>query len=197
MKKIAFLGLLIAGCGKHLPIEIHIDKTFNPSDRAMIEEAIVEWNERGSKRLAHKTGLFVIRDDVDAFSVGQSFTDGISGFYRADYQADNPPNTKMGDIFGYTTLTDLLFYADFVHARVDRFKNDDGSDLDPEIKQKIDYFVFKKSVFHELGHLLEIIHFTNRIGVMNPGLVKDIDLDLGPHLFESDLDAFCILYDCK
>lgn len=197
MRNLLFLALLIMGCTKSLPVEIHLDKTFSAEDRATILEAVAEWNDRAGPLLRDEKDIFVVGDDAETFHGFPELDDDMHGFYHVDTKLTTPQR-KEGDIFGYTTLYDILLFNDYIRQIYDDVEIDENVlERDPNRRERIVRHIIKKVSMHELGHLLGISHYFHREGIMVPGVPKSVTTLEGPHLSEADLEVFCILYDCK
>ncbi len=192
-----FFALLAFGCTKSLPVLIHLDETFSAEDRAIVLEAIAEWNDRAAPLLRDKKNIFVVGDDVPAFHGLPELGDDIYGFYHVDIKF-TPPLRHSVDVFGYTTLHDVLLFSDYIRqSYFDVEIDEEVNRRDPGRKERIVRNIIKKVAIHELGHLLGLVHYTHREGIMVQGAHKSATSFEGPHLSDADLEAFCILYDCR
>lgn len=191
------LAIFTIGCTKALPVLIHLDKTFSAEDRAIVLEAIAEWNDRAAPLLRDSKNIFVIGEDIEPFNSWLDLGDNLHGIYYADLEFI-PPNHRPGDFFGYTTPFDSLILTNYIRRAITDIPTDEWIEpRDPHRQERIAHHAIKKVAIHELGHLLGLAHYFHRDGIMVPGVPKSVTTISGPHLSTADLEAFCILYECK
>lgn len=189
------ISVLISGClaKQNLPVHILIDESFVPEEHSAIEAAITTWNDQAGGRLGRNTPIFVIeeRDGMPPLSV-PNLTDGVHGIYYANSEKFDPTERDLS--WGYGLHEDVLIFIDQMSWRK---KDAQGRIIEVDPRGTIIPWQLKGTLLHELGHLLGLMHFNHRPGIMNDGgiFVKFVDGDI--FLQESDLDEFCLLYDCK
>ncbi len=199
MKSAALLLLgLLGGCGRDLPIVVHIDNTFSAEDRTMIEESVAGWNVVALEHLRNEKQAFIIGDDIGSFTGPADLRGKINSIFRVDdYKNFTPPSMEPGHVFGYTSIYTALLYPELMHETAEQWTKNGGQSLDDENKHLLEKYFFRKTALHELGHLLELIHYANQPGIMKSGYPSIIDLTVPPHLQAADIGAFCKIYDCK
>jgi len=185
--------LASAGCTlrefQELPVLLELDEDLSDPELSGILAAVDEWNLLAGNRLVEPGPIFTVvgthNDDFDERDLG----DGVHRIYRI---GENNGDTayleeENGPLVGYGTLSDVLI---FLGAYDQWTQNDDVNDSD---EWRATY-VFN-GAHHEFGHLLGIAHYNCRFGEMNTR--GDAFREPRESLAEADLDAFCIVYDCR
>lgn len=192
-----FLFALIfsGGCvfSQELPIKIYLDSSFEAEDASVIKEAIATWNKQAGVRLKNPTEIFSYGGEGPAFGGAEDLNDGMHAIYKVD------PNKLNGVIgwapierWGYATFGDVFIFIDAMRYRV---ADQNGKIVETRPRKPSDDNLVFILTLHELGHLLGLMHFNQVPAIMNTKLSDETDrLE---NLTEADLDAFCLIYECR
>lgn len=190
---LAILAFFISGClediiqqtfPQELPVTIYIDEAFIEDEREEILAAMEDWNIHAGARLKNpkkilQFGGLVPHEDFTR----DKFVDGVHVVYKIYEPVPDVEwirKTYEYSVAGYATKGDVLILCYII------FPEYIGStDTWNEYLWDV-----RRITVHEFGHLLGLSHFFNDPGVMN------VDDYIG-ELIESDLEAFCIFYECK
>jgi len=188
------LSPVVTGCGldeiaratfpQDLPVTIYIDEAFTDDEREEIFTAMNDWNIHAGARLKEPQSILQFGGLVPHVDFSYPmFIDGVHVVYKIYEPVPDVEWIRAKydyDVAGYATKGDVLIlcYAEF-----------------PEYIGSVDTWAaylrdVRRITVHEFGHLLGLSHFNNVPGVMN------MDDDLA-ELAQSDLDAFCTLYECE
>ncbi|MEA3248893.1 MAG: hypothetical protein U9Q03_00875 [Patescibacteria group bacterium] len=211
---VALAVLLPGGCGEwqKLPIPLRVDETFGGVERPAVFDAITEWNERAGGRYAYGDAVFEVVGYSDDTFNEHDYEDGEHTVYRIsrcnpDEQYLQEVHREDGErigIIGYCTLADTIdilydfdvfmaAYEDQLYLRAEEQGIEDA-DFTGHL-ERLRYNYVRSLTLHELGHMLGLTHYNHRVGVMNSdGLGYFYPQD---HLTDADLDAFCLVYDCR
>lgn len=193
MRYLAILFLLsmvlFTGCGppQDLPIPLYFDENFSLIEKTVILGSLEEWNYLAGSLLAKKTDLFSYAGnvaplvDVAKIDLSKHFIFGI------DSTVICPPTSDCSDKVGYGTLSFALLYMSQIQKESLLQLPDGTVTLDTAFYAKY----IRSTAIHELGHMLGLRHFFNRPGIMDRD--HGYYFDLQP----ADLDAFCLIYECK
>ena len=191
-------SILLSGClaKQNLPVHILIDESFVIEERSAIEAAINTWNDQAGARLGSKAPIFIIDGHVGMPPLSRvNLTDGLHGIYYADSEKFDP--TPRDSSWGYGLHEDILVFIDQMSWSK---KDAQGKIVELDPRGTIVPWQLKGTLLHELGHLLGLMHFNHLPGIMNDGVIffkffDKINNDI--FLQKSDLDEFCLIYDCK
>ncbi len=206
--------LLPGGCSdwQKLPIRLSFDSSIGEIERQAISDAVAEWNERAGNRYAYGNAVFEIVGDIDDTFNEHDYEDEVHAVYRitrcnddeAYIQDCNRYYENQDWTIGYCTLGDcILILYDFdifmTEYEAQLYLRAEGrGEEDADYSDRLDrlrYNYVRSLALHELGHMIGITHYNYREGVMDQdGLSFFSPLE---HLSDADLDAFCLIYDCR
>jgi len=180
-------GPLLNGCAQDLPLDVWLDTAFDQEEAAAINRAIEGWNGVCLERLAEPTRCLNVVGRIREQFRPEAFSDDRHVIYKLATDSEWPRDPLDEDTAGYGTRADVLIkthtFADFAF---------------PITWSKAvirhEYLVWLEHLaLHELGHLLGMMHFDHRPGVMN----KWDDSGYDERLTEADIDQFCLVYECR
>lgn len=182
------------GCNPYqeLPVPLYFDQTFSPLERGAIMGALDEWNKKARPRLRHETDIFFYRDDISTF-VNQSSIDRDKRIiFNVAPDTVCPPLHICEEKSGYGTFGFIFLFTPEMQNKV--ISRTESGEINFDY---VAYFRKVRSVsIHELGHLLGLMHFSHLPGIMN----KKVPLGTEERPFdltEADLEAFCLIYECR
>jgi hypothetical protein len=205
------LLLSAQGCTdyQNLPLRLYIDTDFSAVERLAIEDAIERWNDGAGRRYAHGDTVFavsgLIDDDFDEYDYG----DRIHAIYRINDDT-NPDVRYLQEIYeddngvgAYCPMSDMFIVMYLIDDWLSLVEEklleliDDGRLTQYECDEylyRLRFEMVQSLAIHEFGHMLGLLHYNHREGVMNSA---------GPNVFRgitdlsaADIDAFCLIYDC-
>jgi hypothetical protein len=213
--RLFFLGFLLASgtaCSEYqkLPIQLLVDSRFSALEQAAISAAADEWNRQAGYRYSHGDRVFVIAGVtvvIGNFTL-TDYEDGLHIVYRISAPTEEEQylqeiNGGQDSTLGNGTLADILL----IMYNFDRFIFELEADLCAEAEASgannrdwaeylncLRYNFVRNLALHEMGHVLGLLHQSDRYGVMNE---DGLSVWSGPeYLTAADLDAFCLIYDC-
>ncbi len=197
-----------SGCARDLPLDLYLEDAWTGLELDAVEEAIAEWNDVGESRLAEPGPIFhEAGRTTDTFNVGD-LEDSMHAVYRIGEPTPEymELESEVGEMNGYGTYSDVLIISFRLPlpwtCAEDTFQamtpNDDYAaylaSVDPAEFHENCVRHLRAVALHELGHFIGLAHFTHRPSVMSDSEFPDPTIT---HLTEADIEAFCIVYDCR
>ncbi|MFH1047595.1 MAG: hypothetical protein V1738_04800 [Patescibacteria group bacterium] len=198
------------GCTEYqkLPIQIFVDGDYGDIEHQAIVDALDQWNDWAGWRYAYGDRVFDYRGRIDDDFTEADYGDQIHVAYRIS--EPNPDVQYLIDLYAgrggvgaYSPMSDMFIVMYTVDAQLleldARLRQEiaageiEPMDVDAYIRDRR-YGLVQNFALHEFGHMLGLMHYNHRPGVMNsdgPNIYEGIDT-----LSDADLDAFCLIYDC-
>lgn len=181
------LLLTTGGCAQELPVEIWLDTAFDQEETAAIRRAVDEWNELCRHRLADPQACLAEVGRVREEFRPEAFSDDRHVVYKLATDSEWPRDPLDEDTAGYGTRSDVIL-------KTHTFADSPFNPYWPKSLLRYEYLLWLQHLaLHELGHLLGLMHFNHRPGVMNKWDKSGYD----EHLSEADIDQFCLVYQCR
>jgi len=204
----ASAAVLAAGCARDLPLDIFLEDAWTGLELDAVEEAIAEWNAVAETRLSEPGPVFnQAGRTADTFNL-DDFQDAMHVIYRIGEPTPEymELESKVGEMDGYGTYSDVLLVAfkmprpwtcseeSFREMRPDDDYAEYLAGVDPAEFHENCVADLRAVALHELGHFIGLAHFTHRPSIMSDSEFPDTVIT---HLTDADIEAFCLVYDCR